>query len=148
MTVQPDCSLPEHPDVFVIGDLASFSHQGGQPLPALAPVAMQQGRYVAELITKRVERRNPPPAFHYHDKGTLATIGRSEAVADIAGLKLSGFLAWVTWLFVHLMYLVQFHNRVLVLFQWAYNYFSRGRAARLITHPNLCEDPPDVTDSG
>ncbi len=144
VVVEPDCSLPGHPEIFVIGDLASFSHQDKKPLPALAPVAMQQGRYVADLIARRLDRQPPPPPFHYHDKGTLATIGRSKAVAHIGWLELSGFIAWVTWLFVHLMYLVQFHNRVLVLIQWSYNYFSRGRAARLITGEDerVDETPP------
>jgi NADH dehydrogenase len=144
VVVEPDCSLPGHPEIFVIGDLASFSHQDNKPLPALAPVAMQQGRYVADLIARRLDRQPPPPPFHYHDKGTLATIGRSKAVAHIGWLELSGFIAWVTWLFVHLMYLVQFHNRVLVLIQWSYNYFSRGRAARLITGEaeRVGETPP------
>jgi NADH dehydrogenase len=132
VSVEADCSLPGHPEIFVIGDLANFT-QDGKPLPALAPVAMQQGRYVAELIARRLQNQPAPPPFHYHDKGTLATIGRAAAVADIGWIKLSGFPAWVTWLFVHLMYLVQFHNRVLVMIQWGYNYFSRGRAARLIT---------------
>jgi NADH dehydrogenase len=134
VTVEADCSLPNHPEIFVIGDLASFNHTpDGKPLPALAPVAMQQGRYVADLIARRLENEPAPPPFHYHDKGTLATIGRSQAVAHIGWLQLSGFFAWVTWLLVHLMYLVQFHNRVLVFLQWSYNYFSRGRSARLIT---------------
>jgi NADH dehydrogenase len=141
VVVEPDCTLPGHPEIFVIGDLANYSHQGDKPLPALAPVAMQQGRYVADLVARRLQGQAPPPPFHYHDKGTLATIGRSSAVADIGWIKLSGFPAWITWLFVHLMYLVQFHNRVLVLFQWGYNYLSRGRSARLITDEN-CERLP------
>ncbi len=141
VAVTADCSLPGHPEIFVIGDLANFM-QDGKPLPALAPVAMQQGRYVAELIARRLQNQPAPPPFHYHDKGTLATIGRSAAVADIGWIKLSGFPAWVTWLFVHLMYLVQFHNRVLVMIQWGYNYFSRGRAARLITGEGDCPNEP------
>ncbi len=145
--VEPDCSLPDHPEIFVIGDLANFSHQGDKPLPALAPVAMQQGRYVAELVARRIQNLSPPAPFHYHDKGTLATIGRASAVAEISGFKLSGFLAWITWLFVHLMYLVQFHNRVLVLIQWGYNYFSRGRAARLITGQTGCLQKHEVGEA-
>jgi NADH:quinone reductase (non-electrogenic) len=133
VVVGPDCSLPGHPEIFVIGDLANFSHQDGKPLPALAPVAMQQGHYVAKLIKRRLAGKSAPPKFHYRDKGTLATIGRSAAVADLGWIRLSGFTAWLTWLFVHIMYLVQFQNRVLVLIQWAFNYFTRGRAARLIT---------------
>jgi NADH dehydrogenase len=132
VTVTSHCSLPGHPEIFVIGDLANFT-QEGKSLPGLAPVAMQQGRYVADLIMRRLKGKSPPPPFHYHDKGTLATIGRSAAVADLGWIKLSGFLAWVTWLLVHIMYLIQFQNRVLVMTQWAFNYVTRGRAARLIT---------------
>ncbi len=141
VAVEADCTLPGHPEIFVIGDLANFT-QDGKSLPALAPVAMQQGRYVADLIRARLAGTPPEGKFHYHDKGTLATIGRSTAVADLGWIKLSGFPAWITWLFVHIMYLVQFQNRVLVLVQWAFNYFTRGRAARLITqYPS---DPPDA----
>ena len=134
LVVEPDLSLPGHPEIFVIGDLANFSHQGGKPLPAVAPVAMQQGRYVAKVIQRRLAGEAAPAPFHYRDKGTLATIGRASAVADLGWLRVSGFLAWLIWLFVHIMYLVQFQNRVLVLIQWAFSYFTRGRAARLITN--------------
>jgi NADH dehydrogenase len=130
--VEADCSLAGHPDVFAIGDIASYT-QDSKPLPALAPVAMQQGRYVAELIGHRVSGSRLPSPFRYRDKGTMATIGRSAAVADLGWIKLSGFAAWITWLLVHIMFLVQFQNRVMVMFQWAYSYFTRGRAARLIT---------------
>ncbi len=130
--VEADCSLKNHPNVFAIGDLASYT-QDGKPLPALAPVAMQQGRYVAELVCHRVSGSRLPSPFHYRDKGTMATIGRSAAVADLGWIKLSGFLAWITWLVVHILFLVQFQNRVMVMFQWAFSYFTRGRAARLIT---------------
>jgi NADH:ubiquinone reductase (H+-translocating) len=132
--VQPDLSLPGRPEVFVIGDLANYSHQGGKPLPGLAPVAMQEGRYVADLIARRLRGR-PPVPFHYKDRGNLATIGRSKAVADLGWVWFSGWLAWVTWLFVHLMYIVEFENRLLVLIQWAWNYVTRNRSARLITGP-------------
>jgi len=128
-------SIPGYPDIFAIGDLANFSHQLGQPLPGIAPVAMSQGRYVARLVRARLEGRKAPP-YRYLDKGTLATIGRSLAVAVIAGLRFAGPLAWLVWLFVHLMYLVEFENRVLVLIRWAYNYFTRNRGARLITGPH------------
>ena len=137
LVVEPNLTLPGHPEIFVIGDLASYSHQTGQPLPGLAPVAMQQGRYVARVIQARLNGTEPPKAFHYHDRGNMATIGRAKAVADLGWLHISGLPAWLVWLFIHLMYLVQFQNRVLVLFQWAYNYFTLGRAARLIT-----EEPP------
>jgi NADH dehydrogenase len=136
VAVQPDCSLPGHPEVFVIGDMANFPQQGGKPLPGVAPVAMQQGRYVAELIQARLRGETKPP-FHYRDRGSMATIGRAAAVADLGWLWLSGWPAWLAWLFVHITYLIQFDNRVLVLFQWAWNYFTRNRSARLITG----EDP-------
>ncbi len=137
LLVEPDLTLPGHPELFVIGDLANFSHQGDAPLPALAPVAMQQGRYVAKLISARLSHRVLPGPFHYRDKGTMATIGRAKAVAAVGPFKISGLLAWLTWLFVHILFLIQFQNRVLVLIQWSFNYVTRGRAARLIT-----EAPP------
>jgi NADH:ubiquinone reductase (H+-translocating) len=133
LAVEPDLSLPGHGEIFVIGDLASFGHQMSGPLPGLAPVAMQEGRYVANVIRRRLEGKKPPKAFRYFDRGNMATIGRAAAVADLGWLHISGYLAWLTWLFVHLMYLAQFQNRVLVLIQWAYSYLTRGRAARLIT---------------
>lgn len=136
VVVEPDLSLPGHPEIFVIGDLAHFSHQTGKPLPGVAPVAMQQGRYVAKLVERRLRGEEMPP-FHYKDYGSMATIGRAAAVADLGRLRFSGFFAWLTWLFIHLMYLVQFENRVLVLMQWALNYFTRNRYARLITGENL-----------
>jgi NADH dehydrogenase len=132
VVVEPDLSVPGHPEIFVIGDLANFSHQGGKPLPGVAPVAMQQGRYVARLIEKRL-RGEPVEPFHYWDKGNLATIGRKSAVADFGALRFSGPIAWLAWLFVHLMYLVGFENRVLVLIKWTYNYITHNRGARLIT---------------
>jgi NADH dehydrogenase len=130
--VEPDLSVRGHPEILVIGDLANYSHQTGSPLPGVAPVAMQQGRYVAQLIRARVKGRTLPP-FRYRDKGSLATIGRAEAVADFGRLRFSGLTAWLVWLFVHLMYLVEFQNRVLVLIEWTYNYLTRNRGARLIT---------------
>ncbi|HWR83341.1 MAG TPA: NAD(P)/FAD-dependent oxidoreductase [Candidatus Deferrimicrobium sp.] len=130
--VEPDLTLPGHPEVFVIGDLANCSHRAAQPLPMLAPVAMQQGRYVARLIARRLQGKQAKP-FHYRDKGTLATIGRAAAVGFFGKLHVSGYTAWLLWLFVHLMYLVEFENRLLVFFQWAWNYFTRNRGARLIT---------------
>jgi NADH dehydrogenase len=131
--VEPDLSLPGHPEIFVIGDLACCI-QDGAPLPGVAPVAMQQGRYVAQLIQARLRGKSVPP-FRYRDKGTLATIGRHHAVADFRRLRFNGFPAWVTWLFVHLLYLVGFQNRLLVLVQWAFHYFTFNRGARLITEP-------------
>jgi NADH dehydrogenase len=133
VVVQPDLSIPGHPEIFVIGDLALYTHQDGKPLPGVAPVAMQQGRYVARVIRQRVEGGPPLTAFHYLNKGNLATIGRNKAVADFGFVHISGFFAWFTWVFVHLMYLVEFENRLLVLTEWIYNYITRNRGARLIT---------------
>jgi NADH dehydrogenase len=132
VVVQPDLSLPGHPEVFVLGDMANYSHQDGKPLPGLAPVAMQQGRYVADLIQRRL-RGAAPVAFRYKNHGTMATIGRASAVADLGWIAYSGLFAWLTWLFIHILYLIEFENRILVMFQWAWNYFTRNRTARLIT---------------
>jgi len=137
--VAPDLSIPNHPYIFVIGDLAHYRNQQGQPLPGVAPVAMQQGQYVAELIQQRLRGQTPPP-FHYQDRGSMAIVGRAEAVADVRGRRFSGFLAWLAWLFIHLMNLVEFENRLLVVIQWAWNYFTRNRSARLITG-----EPPSST---
>ncbi len=130
--VGPDLTLPGHPEVFVIGDLAAAKGPDGKPLPGVAPVAMQQGRYVAGLIHARLEGKTRPP-FRYHDKGKLATIGRAAAVADLGWVRFSGFPAWLAWLFVHIVYLIGFQNRFLVLTQWAVNYLTRNRSARLVT---------------
>jgi NADH dehydrogenase len=128
----PDLTLPGHPEIFVIGDLANFSHQTGKPLEGLAAVAMAEGRYVARAIQARLRGETPPP-FHYFSKGILATIGRNKAVAAFGRVHLSGPLAWFVWLFVHLMYLVEFENRLLVFVEWVYDYITRNRGARLIT---------------
>ncbi len=136
VVVLPDLRLPGHPEVFVIGDMANYSHQTGKPLPGVAQVAMQQGRYAADTIAGRLTGRSPGP-FRYKDKGSMATIGRASAVADLGWLRLSGLLAWLAWLFIHILYLIEFENRVLVMVQWASNYFTRNRSARLITG----EDP-------
>jgi NADH dehydrogenase len=135
--VNPDCSVPGHPEIFVIGDLAHLE-QHGKPLPGVAQVAMQQGAYVAKLIGERLRGGTLPP-FHYFDKGSLAVIGRARAVAQIGPLHLSGLLAWLTWLFVHLMYLVEFSNRVLVFVHWGFLYITFNRGARLITGPEPVE---------
>ncbi|HEY2840998.1 MAG TPA: NAD(P)/FAD-dependent oxidoreductase [Pirellulales bacterium] len=132
LVVEPDLSLPGHPEIFVMGDLANFSHQTGEPLPGLAPVAMQQGRYLARALRCRAQGTQPE-AFHYVDKGSMATIGRARAVADVRGFEFSGLLAWMAWLAIHLMFLVRFQNRLLVLMQWAWNYLTRNAPARLIT---------------
>ncbi len=132
LAVEADCSLPGHPEIFVIGDLANYSHGLAQPLPGLAPVAMQQGRHVARVLADRRRGRATPP-LRYRDKGTMATVGRRRAVAAIGRLHLTGAIAWLAWLFVHLLYIARFENRVLVLVQWAWNYVTRNRSARLIT---------------
>jgi NADH dehydrogenase len=131
VTVEPDLTLPGHPEVFALGDMVRL-HDA--VLPGVAPVAMQQGRYAAEVVLNRLRGEETPP-FRYHDKGNLATIGRASAVADIKGLQLSGFVAWVTWLVVHLWYLVGFQNRLLVIIQWSVSFVTHGRGARLITDP-------------
>ena len=131
--VNPDCTVGGRPDVFVIGDLAVFQGADGKPLPGLAPVAMQQGEYVADVIARRAKGKSSRGPFKYWDKGSMATIGRNKAVAESMGFRFSGYLAWLAWLFIHIMYLTQFQNRVLVLFQWFWNYITRNRSARLIT---------------
>jgi NADH:ubiquinone reductase (H+-translocating) len=134
VTVEPDLTLPGHPEVFALGDMIRVRGADGSAvaLPGLAPVAMQQGRYAAKAIRARLHGRDEPP-FRYRDKGNLATIGRAAAVADIKGARLSGFIAWITWLVVHLFYLVGFENRLLVFIRWAFAFATRGRGARLIT---------------
>ena len=132
LIVEKDFSLAGRPNVFVLGDMSSYSHQGGKPLPGVAQPAIQEGRFVAKLISARL-RGKQDPTFHYKDLGNLATIGRSAAVADIKGVHFSGFLAWWLWLLVHLMHIANFRNRLLVLTQWAWNYFTHDRSARLIT---------------
>jgi NADH:ubiquinone reductase (H+-translocating) len=132
VSVEPDCSVPGHPEIFIIGDLANYTHQNGKSLPGLCPVAMQQGRYVGRLIRTRLGGGACGP-FRYFDKGNLATIGRNQAVGILAGLHFSGVIAWLLWLFVHLMYLIGFQNRLLVATQWAFHYFTYNRSARLIT---------------
>jgi NADH dehydrogenase len=134
VVVGPDLTLPGHPEVIALGDMVQTQDADGNvvPLPGLAPVAMQQGRYAARAIRERLRERQPAP-FRYRDKGNLATIGRAKAVADINGLQLSGLLAWLTWLFVHLFYLIGFQNRLLVFIRWTFSFVTRGRGARLIT---------------
>ena len=135
--VQPDLSLPGHPEVFVIGDLAAAKDEQGKMLPGVAPVAIQQGRYVAKIIRREITQAKAGagarPAFHYWNKGSLATIGRAAAVADFGKIHISGFMAWLSWLFVHIWFLIGFRNRLLVFIQWAWSYFTYERGARLIT---------------
>jgi NADH dehydrogenase len=134
--VEPDLSIPGHPEIFVIGDLANFSHQTGKPLPGVAQPAIQQGHYVAKRITRRLQGETDSRPFRYFDKGNLATIGRGAAVADLNWVQLSGLPAWLMWIFVHLLYIVQFQNRLLVMLQWGWLYISYDRSARLITGEN------------
>jgi len=144
VTVDPQLTLPGHPEVFALGDMIRI---GDTALPGLAPVAMQQGRFVGRVIRDRLAGRTPPTAFHYHDKGNLATIGRSRAVAEIGPLRISGFPAWALWLGVHIVYLIGFQNRLLVLLRWSFSFLTHGRGARLITaptqtHQSVAQPPP------
>jgi NADH dehydrogenase len=135
VAVEPDLTLPGHPEVLAFGDMVRVRDARTaepQVLPGVAPVAMQQGRYAGRLVANRLTGRVAPP-FHYRNKGTLATIGRARAVADIGGLHMSGFPAWLAWLVVHLYYLIGFQNRELVLLRWAFSFFTHGRGTRLIT---------------
>jgi NADH:ubiquinone reductase (H+-translocating) len=151
--VNSDLSIPNHPEVFVIGDMAALRDERGKQLPGVAQVAIQEGRFVANIIRHEVSQHfaqartssvgpsgqdapSDRPAFHYHDKGSLATIGRAAAVAEIGKLHMSGYPAWLMWLFVHILFLIGFRNRLLVLIQWAWAYFSYERGARLITGSN------------
>jgi NADH:ubiquinone reductase (H+-translocating) len=130
--VEKDCSLPQHPEVFVIGDLALFKDEHGKPLPGVAQVAIQQGRAVARNIGRDLKGQMRQP-FHYKDLGNLATIGRAAAVADIFGVHLSGWIAWMVWLFIHILWLIGFRNRLLVMVNWTWAYFASQRGPRLIT---------------
>jgi len=134
--VNPDLSVPGHPEVFAIGDIALVLNENGKPVPGVSPAAMQMGKHVARLISDELELglgRAPHPPFRYWDRGTMATIGRSAAVAWIGKIKISGLLAWLAWLFVHLIFLIGFRNKLTVLLQWAYSYFAYKRSARIIT---------------
>ncbi len=136
--VNPDLTVPGHPEVYVIGDLANFSHQGEKPLPGVAPVAIQQGQFVAERLRYAGTGR-APSRFQYFDKGSMAVIGRNAAVALMGRLRLRGFVAWLAWMFIHIMYLVEFDNQLLVLTQWSWSYFTKNRGARLITPESTLE---------
>jgi NADH dehydrogenase len=131
--VEPDLSVKGHPNVFIAGDQARFTHQTGKPLPGTAPVAMQQGRYLAKLIRREIAGK-PRQPFHFVDKGQMATIGRSRAIIEIGRLRMAGFAAWLLWLVVHIYYLTGFKNRLLVVLQWAWSYLSFRRGARLIVN--------------
>ena len=140
--VERDLSVPGHPEAFVIGDAAAFLHQDGNALPGVAPVAMQQGRFVARQIERSL-RNQGREVFRYRDKGNLATIGRAAAVADLGKVRLTGFAAWVTWLFIHIIYLIGYRNRIVVLINWFWNYVTYRRGARLITGRRLDPGVPD-----
>ena len=141
VVVNDDLSIPGHPEVQVIGDLANFSHQTGEPLPGVSPVAMQQGRQAARNVLRMIRGEKPQP-FRYFDKGSMATIGRNKAVADLKFFHLSGLFAWLAWLFVHIIFLVGFRNRLLVLIQWAWAYLTFDKGARLITRNFQSEHRP------
>ncbi len=136
--VNPDCSLPGHPEVFAIGDMAFLLQADGKPVPGVSPAAMQQAGHVARIIEDELAAPGPGhaprPLFKYWDKGTMATIGRSAAVAFVGRLHLTGFIAWVAWLFIHLVFLIGFRNRLAVLLQWTYSYFTYKRGARIVTY--------------
>lgn len=142
--VEKDLTVPKHPDIFIVGDLAHYSHQTGKPLPGVAQVAMQGGEYAASVIRGRVNGREVTKPFHYFDKGNMATIGRRLAVAETGSMKMRGSIAWLAWLFIHLIYIVCFQNRLMVLIQWGFNYITFGRSARLITG-NKVELLPTIT---
>ena len=142
--VNPDLSLPGLPEIFAIGDMASVLEADGKPVPGVSPAAMQMGKHVAQIIEEEIRfgsNAAPRPEFKYWDKGTMATIGRSAAVAWVGRFKFSGLLAWLAWLFIHLIFLIGFRSRVAVLFNWTYSYFSYKRSARLITYL-----PPEPAD--
>jgi NADH dehydrogenase len=133
LEVLPDLSLPGHPEIFVIGDLAAVHCPDGALLPGIAPVAIDEGKHVARVIRRRAQGEQGTIPFHYHHLGLLAVIGRGQAVADFGRFRLSGYIAWLQWLFIHLMKLIEFENRMLVLVQWAWSYVTWNRGARLIT---------------
>jgi len=142
--IHPDLSIPGRPEVFVVGDLAALNDENGKMLPGVAPVAIQQGDWVAQNIARDLEKQ-PRRNFHYHDKGSLATIGRAAAVAQIGKFELSGYFAWLAWLFIHILFLIGFRNRLIVMIQWAWSSLTYERGARLITGS---DDLPGWTRSG
>lgn len=144
--VEPDLSIPSHPDIFVIGDLAHYAHQGDKPLPGVAPVAVQQGKYVAQLIQQQLKGATLP-AFQYDEAGSLAVIGQNEAVVALRSLQFSGLPAWLIWVFAHIYFLIEFDNKLLVMLQWGLSYFTRHRGARLITGEGRVTPVEVETDS-
>ncbi len=133
ITVAPDLSVPNHPDIYAIGDMALIL-QDGKPVPGLAPAALQQGKYVARAIKGKLKGKKSEEPFRYFDKGSMATIGRNRAVGMSGPIKFTGRIAWLAWLFIHIAYLIYFSNRILVFMQWFWNYITRNRSARLITN--------------
>lgn len=146
LVVEPDLTIPGHPEIFVIGDLANFSHQTGKPLPGLVQPAMQEGAYAARLIRKRL-KGGTLPAFHYRDKGMLATIGRTSAIADLGTIKFTGFFAKLIWIFIHLWYITIFENKILVFMQWAWNFLTMSQRARIITGPTVLTSSSPASES-
>ena len=142
LEVEPDLTVPGHPEVFAIGDMITIRRRDGQPapLPGVAPAAMQQGRYAARVVRRRLQGRSSRP-FRYLDKGNLATIGKAKAVADLHGLELSGFIAWLTWLLVHLFYLIGVQNRLVVFTRWSASFLTDGRSSRIITTGGAIQPP-------
>jgi NADH dehydrogenase len=144
VVVEKDLSVPGHPEIFVVGDLSVFTHQTGKPLPGVAQVAMQGGRAAARNVLRRV-RGEPTEPFRYHDRGNMATIGRARAIADLPWIRLSGFVAWLIWLFIHLVSLIGFRNKLLVLISWMGAYITYQRAVRLITGKDVEETEQNVS---
>jgi NADH dehydrogenase len=147
LMVRPDLSMEGHPEIFVIGDMAHVKGKDGVPLPALAPAATQQGRYVARIIKKRMGGKTHSRPFTYFDKGMLSVIGRHQAVADIGRWHFSGFLAWLLWLFVHLILLINYENRLIVLTRWAFQYFVFSRGGRQLCHEGVVRLPISGSDT-
>jgi NADH dehydrogenase len=145
--VEPDLTIKDYKNIFVIGDLANFSHQNGKPLPGVAPVAKQQGEYVGKLIKRRLQGRTLPE-FKYNDVGSLAMIGQNLAVVDLGFIKLTGFIAWVFWLVIHIYFLIEFDTKLVIVIQWAWNYITRNRRSRLITGKEAFLATQPVNNSG
>jgi NADH dehydrogenase len=146
--VTPQLTVPNYPDIFVVGDLAASVDEKGKPLPGVAQVAMQGGVYAAKTIRARVAGKPEPPPFHYFNKGDMAVIGRAAAVANIFGFHVSGLFAWLVWLFVHLMYIVEFQSRVIVFIQWGFEYLTFSRGARLITGVDAVDSVANRSQAG
>jgi NADH dehydrogenase len=142
--VLPDLTIPGHPEIFVTGDIAAVSGPKGGTLPGVAQVALQQGRYAGKVIRRRLAGKPAPAPFHYFDRGDMAVIGRNSAVANIRGFEIWGWPAWIVWLTIHLAYLLEFQNRLIVLLRWAFQYLTFRRGARLITRADTTRQTPVV----